>query len=98
MRDGYYARWMGEEFPCGPAHEEIRLYSADPRMGFVAAAPGRFVKVVPETEVEGLYYVVTRCRWRDEPQKKCSACQMLAGDGSCGVTSVVLLTPNGNTG
>ena len=67
MRDGYYARWQGEEFPCGPTDDEVRLYSADPRMGFVAAAPGRFVKVVPASEVERLSYVVTRCRWRDEP-------------------------------
>lgn len=67
MRDGYYASWMGEEFACGVGLDGIRLYSADPRAGFVAAAPGRFVKVVPEREVDHLMYVVTRCVWRDEP-------------------------------
>lgn len=67
MRDGYYARWQGEEFQASPGYEDVRLYSASPLSGFTAAVPGKFVKVVPLSEVESLRYVVTRCVWRDEP-------------------------------
>ncbi|ROO89405.1 hypothetical protein EDD29_7095 [Actinocorallia herbida] len=67
MRDGYFTMWHGEEYACAPGEGEVRLYSADPRIGFTAAAPGRFVKVVPAWEVDQLKYVVTRCVWRDEP-------------------------------
>jgi hypothetical protein len=67
MRDGYYATWQGREYSASPDQDRVRLYSTEPVPGFAAAAPGRFVAVVPVGDLDNLLYVVTRCQWRGEP-------------------------------
>jgi hypothetical protein len=67
MRDGYLARWRGEEFEVSPDGEEMRLYSAEPREGFDEIRPGRHRRIVPFTEVTEFGYVRTICNWRGEP-------------------------------
>jgi hypothetical protein len=67
MRDGYVARWRGQEFEASPDHDDIRLYNVGPADGFTEVRPGRFVRVLPATEVEDLVYVRTTCRWQGEP-------------------------------
>ena len=42
MRDGYVARWRGEEYEVSPDGEEIRLYSTTPRDGFEELRPDRY--------------------------------------------------------
>ncbi|MGI5211566.1 hypothetical protein [Plantactinospora sp. CA-290183] len=67
MRDGYVALWHGREYEASPAGDEVRLYSSEPADGFEEVRPGRFVRVVPEAEVEELVYVRTRCSWQGQP-------------------------------
>lgn len=67
MRDGYYARWHGREYEVSPDGADIRLYSNEPADGFRLVKPGRFVRVVPATEVEDFGYVRTTCKWQGEP-------------------------------
>ncbi|PZM95281.1 MAG: hypothetical protein DIU79_07760 [Actinobacteria bacterium] len=67
MRDGYVARWRGEEYEASPDGDQVRLYRADPADGFDEVRPGRFVRVVPWTAVEELVYVRTTCTWRGQP-------------------------------
>jgi len=67
MRDGYTARWQGEEYDASPSDDQVRLYRTEPADGFEEVRAGRFRKVVPATEVEDLWYVRTECSWRGEP-------------------------------
>ncbi|WP_121158171.1 hypothetical protein [Micromonospora pisi] len=67
MRDGYVARWRGQEYEVSPDGDEVRLYQVRPDEGFSEVRPGRFVRVVPVAEVEELAYVRTTCRWKGEP-------------------------------
>ncbi len=66
VRDGYYARWRGDEFEASPDGTDVRLYRADPAEGFVEVLPGRYARTVPAGETD-LYYVRTRCHWNNEP-------------------------------
>jgi hypothetical protein len=67
MRDGYLARWRGREFEVSPDGDDMRLYATGPLDGFAQVRPGRFVRVVPASEVEGFAYVRTACSWQGEP-------------------------------
>jgi hypothetical protein len=68
IRDGYVARWQGADYDAVPGVDgEVRLYSAAPAEGFTEVRPGRYLRVVPETDVESLCYLRTRCTWRGEP-------------------------------
>jgi hypothetical protein len=68
IKDGYVARWQGADYDAVPGVDgEVRLYSAAPAEGFSEIGPGRYLRVVPETDVERLSYVRTRCTWRGEP-------------------------------
>jgi hypothetical protein len=67
MRDGFVARWRGEEYDASPDGERVRLYRAEPADGFTEARPGRYVRVVPAADVADLSYVRTTCTWRGEP-------------------------------
>jgi hypothetical protein len=67
MRDGFVARWRGEEYEASPDGERVRLYRTDPAEEFTEARPGRFVRVVPAAEVTDLSYVRTTCTWQGEP-------------------------------
>lgn len=67
MRDGYVARWQGREYPASPAGGETRLYRSEPGDGFVEVRPGRYVRVVPTSEIEELAYVRTTCTWQGQP-------------------------------
>ncbi len=67
IRDGYLAAWQGDEYEVSPDGDAVRLYGTEPAGGFDEVAPGRYVKVVPATEVTGLAYVRTTCTWRGEP-------------------------------
>ncbi|WP_026341334.1 hypothetical protein [Actinomadura atramentaria] len=67
VRHGYYAGWGGADYEASPDGPRARLYSPRPAAGFTAARDGRYVRVVPVTELEHLSYVSTRCVWRGEP-------------------------------
>ncbi len=66
MRDGYMARWRGQEYEASPDGEQVRVYRPDPADGFDEVRPGRYVRVLPALEVD-LSYVRTTCSWRGEP-------------------------------
>jgi hypothetical protein len=68
IRDGYLARWHDADYDAVPGVDgEIRLYTVTPAEGFEEVRPGRFLRVVEETEVQSLRYVRTHCTWRGEP-------------------------------
>lgn len=67
IRDGYVARWQGQEYDASPDGHEVRLYRPDPAEGFTAVRPDRHVRVVPATDIEDLVYVRTTCTWRGQP-------------------------------
>jgi hypothetical protein len=67
MRDGYFARWRGREFEASPDGDDVRLYQSEPGDGFEEVRPGRYVRVVPASEVEDLAYVRTTCSWHGQP-------------------------------
>jgi hypothetical protein len=68
IRDGYTARWHGTDYDAVPGVDgEVRLYAATPADGFTEVRPGRYVRIVPDHEVESLRYVRTHCTWRGEP-------------------------------
>jgi hypothetical protein len=67
MRDGYLARWRGDEYDASPAGDQVRLYRSDPADGFEEVRPGRFRRSVPIIELEDLSYVRTECSWKGEP-------------------------------
>jgi hypothetical protein len=66
MRDGYVARWKGDEYEASPDGAEIRLYRPDPADGFDEVRPGRYRRLVPADEAK-IEYVRTGCVWRGEP-------------------------------
>lgn len=67
MRDGYVARWRGREYEASPDGDWIRIYQPSPEDGFEEVRPGRYVRVVPASEVESLSYVRTTCYWQGQP-------------------------------
>jgi hypothetical protein len=67
MRDGYYATWRGREYEVSPDDSDVRLYSTVAEEGFSQVRPGRFVRVVPASDVRDLCYVRTTCTWQGEP-------------------------------
>lgn len=67
MRDGYIARWRGQEYEASPCGDEVRIYASIASEGFVRARTGRFVRVLGLREVEEFCYVRTVCTWRGEP-------------------------------
>lgn len=67
MRDGYTARWHGQELEASPDGENVRLYRTEPVDGFDEVRSGRYCRVVPENEVEELVYIRTTCSWRGAP-------------------------------
>lgn len=67
MRDGYVAGWQGREYEASPDGDNVRLYQPEPGDGFQEVRPGRFVRVVPATEIDDIAYVRTTCGWRGEP-------------------------------
>lgn len=67
VRHGFYARWRGAEYEASPDGDRVRLYASRETGGFEQVTPGRYVKVVPLSEVEHLHYVTTHCKWRGEP-------------------------------
>jgi hypothetical protein len=70
IRDGYYARWQGDEFDAAPSSAGAHLYSerAD-RVGFEAITAGRYRRVVPFSDLDEFGYVITTGSYRDEPVK-----------------------------
>jgi hypothetical protein len=66
MRDGYVARWRGQEYEASPDGDQVRIYQSEPADGFEEVRPGRHVRVLPAAEVD-LAYVRTTCSWRGEP-------------------------------
>ncbi|MGW0432404.1 hypothetical protein ACWDV4_07640 [Micromonospora sp. NPDC003197] len=67
MRDGYMARWQGREYEASPDGDQVRIYQPEPGNGFAEIRPGRFVRLVPATEVDDLAYVRTICSWQGQP-------------------------------
>ncbi|MGC4756967.1 hypothetical protein [Micromonospora trifolii] len=67
MRDGYVARWQGREYQASPDGDDIRLYQPEPGEGFDEVRAGRYVRVLPASEIEDLAYVRTTCTWKGQP-------------------------------
>jgi hypothetical protein len=68
IKDGFTARWRGVDYDAVPGVDgEVRLYATDPAEGFDEVAPGRYVQIVRDDQVESLRYTRTRCVWRGEP-------------------------------
>jgi hypothetical protein len=67
MRDGYVARWRGQEYEASPDGDDVRIYQRGPGEGFTEVRPDRFVRVLPASEVEEFSYVRTACTWKGEP-------------------------------
>lgn len=67
MRDGYFARWQDREYEASPDADRARLYAAEAVPGFEQIAAGRYLRVVPTSELTDLYYATTRCDWRGQP-------------------------------
>lgn len=67
MRDGFVARWGDVEYEASPDGESIRLYRPDPAEGFDKVRAGRYRRIVPAAECDGLVYVRTTCVWRNQP-------------------------------
>ncbi|WP_242906129.1 hypothetical protein [Actinomadura terrae] len=67
VRHGFYADWRGGEYEASPDGDRVRLYATRDADGFHRTGPDRFVRVVPEPDVDRLFYVSTRCVWRGEP-------------------------------
>jgi hypothetical protein len=67
MRDGYVARWRGQEYEVSPDGADFRLYVSAPAEGFDQVRAGRYRRVVPAAEVADLAYVRTVCTWRGAP-------------------------------
>ena len=67
MRNGYVARWRGRDYEASPDGARVRLYQPEPGDGFEEVRPGRFVLVLPVTEVDDLAYVRATCSWKGEP-------------------------------
>ncbi|GAA5177566.1 hypothetical protein GCM10023322_02540 [Rugosimonospora acidiphila] len=67
MRDGYVARWRGDEYEVSPDGDDMRLYSTQPRDGFEEIRRDRYRRTVPADEVSEFVYVRTTCYWRGEP-------------------------------
>lgn len=67
MRDGYVARWRGREYEASPDGDNMRLYQPGPGDDFEQVRPGRFVRVLPVSELEDVAYVRTTCTWKGEP-------------------------------
>ena len=67
MRDGYLARWRGREYEASPDGDNVRIYQPEPGDGFDEVQSGRFVRILPATEVDELAYVRTTCSWKGQP-------------------------------
>jgi hypothetical protein len=67
IRDGFAARWRGNEYEASPDGDVIRLYRPDPYEGFEEVRAGRYRKVVPAEDIDELAYVRTTCVWREQP-------------------------------
>jgi hypothetical protein len=67
MRDGYVARWRGQEYEASPDGDNVRIYQPEPAEGFEEVRSGRHVRVMPVADVDELSYVRTSCTWRGEP-------------------------------
>lgn len=67
MRDGYYGRWRGREYEVSPDGSDMRLYATAAEDGFAPVKAGRFVRIVPATEVDDFTYIRTTCSWQGEP-------------------------------
>ena len=66
IRDGYVAKWQGDEYEASPDGNDVRLYRGDPADGFEEIRDGRYRRIVSGSEVK-LEYVRTGCVWRGEP-------------------------------
>ena len=67
MRDGFVARFEGNEYEATPDGENVRLYLPEAADGFTEVREGRYVRVVANSEVDDLCYMRTTCTWRDQP-------------------------------
>jgi hypothetical protein len=67
VRDGFVARIGEAEYEATPDGENVRIYVTDPEDGFTEVRPGRYVQVVPLSDVDELSYMRTTCMWRDQP-------------------------------
>jgi hypothetical protein len=70
VRDGYFARWRGEEYEATPSSAGAHLYASRPtEPGFDELVPGRCRRIVPFDELDEFGYLTTVGSWRGEPVK-----------------------------
>jgi len=70
IRDGYYARWQGDEYDAVPSSAGAHLYTSRPGMAdFEPVGTGRYRRVVSFSELDEFGYVVTAGTFRGEPVK-----------------------------
>ena len=70
VRDGYYARWQGEEYEAAPSSAGAHLYTDEPdQWGFDEVADGRFRRIVPFDELDEFGYLTTVGAFRGHPVK-----------------------------
>jgi hypothetical protein len=67
MRDGFVARIGEAEYEASPDGDNVRIYLPEAEEGFTQVRAGRFVRVVPLSEVDELTYLRTTCLWKDQP-------------------------------
>ncbi|HCT80327.1 MAG TPA: hypothetical protein DGT23_27940 [Micromonosporaceae bacterium] len=67
MRDGFVARVGGHEYEASPDGDNVRIYLPAPAENFIEVRAGRYVRVLPMSEVDDLCYIRTTCIWRDQP-------------------------------
>ena len=58
---------LSEEYEASPGNGEVRLYRPDAQEGFEEIRPGRYRRLVSESEVDELVYVRTLCSWQGAP-------------------------------
>lgn len=67
IRDGYVARWRGQEYSASPNGNDVRLYRSELADGFREVSANRYVRVVPFSEIDELVYIRTTCVWQGQP-------------------------------
>ena len=67
MRDGFVARIGEAEYEASPDGDNVRIYLPEAEEGFTLVREGRYVRVMPLSEVDEVNYLRTTCLWKDQP-------------------------------
>lgn len=67
MKDGFVARYRGRQYEASPDGDNVRIYLPEPAENFDEVKTGRYVRVLPMSEVDDFCYMRTTCHWRGSP-------------------------------